>query len=99
MKSRYGTEMQTATQLDIAQLISQTVPLVRQGRTLRGPCPFRELEAECLEIDPATNSFYCPDCHSEGDAIDWLMLTERMSRDEAESFLQQQLAGSVAGTA
>ncbi|MCL2195235.1 MAG: DNA primase [Oscillospiraceae bacterium] len=76
---------------DIEQLISPYVKLRRGGRLLMGLCPFHNEKTPSFAVYPDTSSFYCFGCGAGGDAISFLMRTERLDYIEAVKALSQRV--------
>jgi DNA primase len=67
------------------------VKLRRQGRDLRGRCPFHEPDEDpSLSIDPERNVFHCFGCGAKGSVIDWVMKTEGVSFRHAVELLRHE---------
>lgn len=60
--------------LDIVEVIGQTVPLRKSGRTYVGFCPFhRNTRTPAFHVFPDTQSFYCFGCQASGTVFDFIM--------------------------
>lgn len=71
-------------QMAIEALVGETVPLVRCGSRLIGPCPFcSDDDGESLEVLEAEGIFDCSRCGRQGDCFTWLMLLDALTFREA----------------
>ncbi len=57
---------------DIVQIISEYVPLKRQGTDFRGPCPFHNGTKPNFSVQPRKNMYHCFVCHESGDVFTFL---------------------------
>ena len=77
------TEEQTPeAYVPLPELIGQ--PLTADGNI---HCPFHADSTPSLHIYP--DHFHCFGCGAHGDSVDWLMMIEEMSRDEALAVLER----------
>src|ERR1700761_2167420 len=63
---------------DIVALISQTVKLKRRGKDFVGLCPFHQEKTPSFSVSPSKQRFYCYGCEKGGNAIDFVMLRDRV---------------------
>ncbi len=70
-------------QLDIVQVIGQTVQLKRAGRTYKGLCPFHNEKTPSFVVFPETQSYYCFGCGEAGDIITFTMKRQGLAFREA----------------
>ena len=63
---------------DLVQLISDRVLLRRQHRRWIGKCPFHDGGDDSLSVNPDDGFYYCSGCHTSGDAITFVRITERL---------------------
>lgn len=57
---------------DIVQIISEYVPLKRQGTDFRGPCPFHNGTKANFSVQPKKNMYHCFVCHESGDVFTFI---------------------------
>jgi DNA primase len=69
--------------VDIADLVSQTVQLKKQGRYLKGLCPFHQEKTPSFVVYPDQGTFHCFGCGKSGDAFTWLQEREHLDFGEA----------------
>ncbi|HUF17848.1 MAG TPA: CHC2 zinc finger domain-containing protein [Thermoanaerobaculia bacterium] len=71
--------------VDLVALVGETVPIVRCGSRLIGPCPFcqEEDDSESLEVFAAEGMFGCSNCGREGDCFKWRMMFDGLTFAEA----------------
>jgi DNA primase len=63
---------------DIIALISQSVKLKRRGKDFVGLCPFHQEKTPSFSVSPSKQRFYCYGCEKGGNAIDFVMLRDRV---------------------
>ncbi len=63
---------------DIVALIGQSVRLKRRGKDFVGLCPFHQEKTPSFSVSPAKQRFYCYGCEKGGNAIDFVMLRDRV---------------------
>ena len=75
----------------IQDVISQTIKLRPQGRSLVGRCPFHDGPSASadLHVNPSRGFYYCFACAAKGDVIGWTMRTRRATIDQALDALEQ----------
>jgi DNA primase len=73
----------------IEDLIGQSVALRPSGKSFTGRCPFHDDRHPSFVVYPATRSFYCFACRTSGDAISFLMKTEKLTFSEALNVLRE----------
>lgn len=69
--------------VDLVALISEYVPLRRQGARFVGLCPFHSEKSPSFGVSRGKNFYYCFGCHASGDAISFLRHVEGLSFPEA----------------
>ncbi|MCQ2470781.1 MAG: DNA primase [Clostridia bacterium] len=72
---------------DIESVISSYVNLKRQGRILKGLCPFHNEKTPSFTVYPDTRSFYCFGCGAGGEVITFIRRIENYDFVEAVKFL------------
>lgn len=80
---------QLKTYSDIEQVISSYVNLKRNGRHLKGLCPFHSEKTPSFMVYPESQSFYCFGCGAGGDVVTFIKRTESLEYIEALRFLAQ----------
>jgi DNA primase len=68
---------------DIAEVISEFVPLSRSGASFRGLCPFHREKTPSFFVNPGRQIFHCFGCGEGGSALHFLMKARRLSFVEA----------------
>ena len=63
---------------DIVALVSQSVRLKRRGKDFVGLCPFHQEKTPSFSVSPSKQRFYCYGCEKGGNAIDFVMLRDRV---------------------
>jgi DNA primase len=77
--------------IDIADLVSQYVPLQRAGRRLRARCPFHEEKTPSFYVDPERGHWKCFGCGESGDIFSFVMKMESLTFPEAGERLAQKV--------
>lgn len=72
---------------DIESVISSYVPLKRQGKILKGLCPFHNEKTPSFTVYPDTKSFYCFGCGAGGEVITFIRRIENLDFIESVKFL------------
>ena len=63
---------------DIVSLVGQSVRLKRRGKDFVGLCPFHQEKTPSFSVSPSKQRFYCQGCKKGGNAIDFVMLRDRI---------------------
>ena len=71
--------IEQARNVDIVQLVGRRVKLTRKGRVFWGLCPFHKENDPSFKVENERRSYHCFGCGADGDAIDWVIATERLS--------------------
>ncbi|MET0339605.1 MAG: DNA primase [Polyangiales bacterium] len=69
--------------VDLIALISEYVPLRRQGQRYLGLCPFHQEKSPSFGVSRGTDFYYCFGCQATGDAITFLRHVEGLGFVEA----------------
>ncbi len=72
---------------DIESTIQGYVNLKRQGKLLKGLCPFHNEKTPSFTVYPDTSSFYCFGCGAGGDVITFIRRIENLDYIEAVKLL------------
>lgn len=75
--------------LDLAEVVSEVVPLKRQGTHLFGLCPFHDEKSPSFSVHPARGRYHCFGCGADGDAIEFVRETRGLDFLEAIEQLAQ----------
>lgn len=73
--------------ITLSQLISKKVKLTRRGREYLGLCPFHHEKTPSFTVNDDKGFYHCFGCGAHGDAIRFLMESERMPFMEAVEYL------------
>lgn len=76
---------------DIVQVVSQYVPLKRNGHRYWGLCPFHGEKTASFSVDQERQMYYCFGCKAGGSVIQFVMDIERLEFPEAVKHLADQL--------
>lgn len=71
--------------VNLRRLVADAVPLARQGPTLMGCCPFHIDKTPSFVV--YADHYHCYGCGAHGDAIAWIVNTQRISFREAVNLL------------
>lgn len=74
---------------DIVALIGQSVALKRRGKDFVGLCPFHQERTPSFSVSPSKQRFYCYGCEKGGNAIDFVMLRDRVEFKDALRMLAE----------
>jgi DNA primase len=74
-------------QADLVAIISKYVLLEKSRRHLKGRCPFHKDVTTSLMVSPEKNIFKCFGCGKDGGPVEFVMLMENKSREEAITFI------------
>lgn len=74
---------QIQSQLDIVELISETVQLGRKGNNYWGLCPFHAEKTPSFSVSRDKQMFYCFGCHTGGNIFTFLMKKDGLEFKEA----------------
>ncbi|MCL2706272.1 MAG: DNA primase, partial [Spirochaetaceae bacterium] len=72
---------------DIEEIVSSYVNLKKNGRSLKGLCPFHTEKTPSFTVTPDKGMFYCYGCHKGGDIFSFVMEIEKLTFPEAIQFL------------
>lgn len=76
---------------DLVELIGQTVPLKRTGRSFTACCPFHQEKTPSFHVHPDRGFYFCFGCGAKGSAIDFVMRRENLEFLEATEKLANAL--------
>lgn len=74
---------------EIADLISEYVPLKKSGRNLLGLCPFHNEKTPSFSVSAEKQFYHCFGCGEGGRVLDFVMKIEHLDFVEAIRFLAQ----------
>ncbi len=74
---------------EIADLISEYVPLKKSGRNLLGLCPFHNEKTPSFSVSAEKQFYHCFGCGEGGRVLDFVMKVEHLDFVEAVRFLAQ----------
>ena len=78
---------QLRARIDLSELVSRRVRLVRRGREFVGLCPFHQEKTPSFHVVADKGFYHCFGCGAHGDAISFVMETEGVSFGEALELL------------
>ncbi len=79
--------LQIQDQLDIVELISETVQLSRRGNNYWGLCPFHGEKTPSFSVSRDKQMFYCFGCHTGGNIFTYVMKKNGLEFREALELL------------
>ncbi len=74
-------------EINIVDLISETVTLKRAGTNFTGLCPFHNEKSPSFHVKAEQDFFHCFGCGESGNAISFAMKTQNLSFPEAIEYL------------
>lgn len=82
---RYTKEsLETLRQrIDIAEVLSQYIDLKRSGSGFKALCPFHDEKSPSFIVNKGDTHYHCFGCGAHGDAIQFLMLHQRLTFSNA----------------
>jgi DNA primase len=83
---------------DLVALVSESVRIVKKGRTWKGCCPFHKEKTPSFHVNPERNAFHCFGCKESGDAIAFVQKTDGLTFVEAVTMLAGKLGIEIAET-
>ena len=75
--------------ISIADLVGETVDLVRTGNELRGECTAHPDRERGLFVQDTKGIYRCFSCGRQGDVVQWTRETARCSEEAAIAILSQ----------
>jgi len=78
------------SRINIVELVGQSVPLKKAGKSWKGLCPFHADKNPSFAVDPTTGTYRCWSCGEHGDIFTWVMKTRHLEFFEALQFLAEQ---------
>lgn len=85
--------------VDIVEVVGESVKLTKRGRTFVGLCPFHKEKTPSFHVNPERGFYHCFGCHASGDAIKFLQETEGLDFVEAIRRLAERMGIDVVETA
>ena len=76
---------------DIVSVVSQYVPLKKDGRRYWGLCPFHNEKTPSFSVNGELNLYYCFGCKAGGNVVQFVMEMERVSYLEAVKILADKI--------
>ena len=80
---------------DIADVVSQYVPLTKKGGGLFGLCPFHNEKTPSFHVMPEKQIYHCFGCGKGGGVVNFIMEIENLSFPEAVKFLADRAGMTV----
>ena len=80
---------------DIADVVSDYVPLTRKGGNLFGLCPFHSEKTPSFSVSPDKQIYHCFGCGKGGGVINFIMEVENLAFPDAVRFLAKRAGMSV----
>ncbi len=85
--------------VNIIEVVSESVKLQKRGRSHVGLCPFHKEKTPSFHVNPERGFYHCFGCHASGDAIKFVQETEGLDFIEAVRRLAEKLGIDVVETA
>ncbi|MFH1613450.1 MAG: DNA primase [bacterium] len=77
--------------VNIVEIISSYIPLKKSGRDFKAPCPFHSEKTPSFFVNPLKGIFHCFGCGVGGNAINFIMLYNKINFPEAIELLAERL--------
>ncbi len=74
---------------DIVQVVSNYLPLKKNGGRYWGLCPFHNEKTPSFSVNPEMNVYYCFGCKAGGNVIHFVMEMERLGFQDAAKLLAE----------
>jgi len=81
--------------LEIAEIISQYIPLKRVGKNYKALCPFHEEKTPSFVVSPEKQLFHCFGCGVGGNVFSFLMKWEKITFPEAVKIVAEKAGVSL----
>lgn len=75
--------------VDLVEVLSSHIELKRAGAAFKGLCPFHDEKTPSFIIHKGDTHYHCFGCGAHGDAIQFLMMHQKMSFVESIEYLAQ----------
>jgi len=79
------------SEINIASIISDYVPLKKKGKNYWGCCPFHQEKTPSFTVTPDKGFFYCFGCQTGGNVFNFLMKIENISFFDAVKLLANKM--------
>jgi DNA primase len=83
------TDNFSPVQANLVTIVSKYVLLEESRRNLKGRCPFHKDLTTSLMVSPDKNIFKCFGCGMDGGPVEFVMLIENKSREDAIRLIGQ----------
>lgn len=83
------------SRLSLAEIVGRTVKLTRKGREFTGLCPFHHEKTPSFTVNEEKEFYHCFGCGAHGDAIGFLVETQKYTFMEAVKELAEQAGLSL----
>lgn len=82
--------------IDIVELVGESIPLRKTGRTFKAPCPFHTERTPSFIVNPDRQTWHCfGACAEGGDIFSWVMKREGLEFREALRMLADRAGVSL----
>ncbi|MDO5115944.1 MAG: DNA primase [Synergistaceae bacterium] len=85
------------SRLDIVEIVSEYLPLKKNGQTFWGCCPFHSEKTPSFSVSPERQTFHCFGCGKGGDIFTFIMETEHLEFREALERLAERAGVKLSG--
>jgi DNA primase catalytic core len=85
-------------EVDLVELVGESMPLEKRGANYLGLCPFHGEKTPSFNVSPARRRYHCFGCGAGGDIFSWVQERELLSFPEAIRFLAERAGIAVASS-
>ncbi|AMR33427.1 hypothetical protein A0256_19375 [Mucilaginibacter sp. PAMC 26640] len=79
----YTDNISAPVQANLVSIVSKYILLEESRKNLKGRCPFHKDNSTSLMVSDKKNFFKCFGCGKEGGPVEFMMLIENKSREDA----------------
>jgi len=95
--NNHNTANEIRSKVDIVELVSEYLPLIKKGQYYWGVCPFHNDKNPSMSVDPKRQTYNCWSCHASGNVFTFLQNIESISFPESLKRLADKVGIEVSG--
>lgn len=85
------------SKVDIVDIVSERIPLVKKGKNYFGVCPFHDDTSPSLCVSREKQIYTCFSCHATGNVFTFIMDFEHLNYKETLAYLGNQVGVDTSG--